>query len=350
MDGSAVVLEQEMCALKLARQEVEGAREEPCDDYAPDSLTCAICLCAPAPVDLAVVKGCEHSYCVNCILHWASYKETPLCPQCKVQFNYLYVHRQLDGTISDYAIEESIVLLQRATWFTQHMDVVDARRTHGQRVSAYDAEAYEEEDEVDEDDELEDYYFSSAAGRARVVLGNRRFGENGFMRGGRLLGRPRPNQQPPTQQTAPGGKGKGAAKAAAGAAASAAAAGGSGGGGSSGSGGTPGGGGGTPGGGGFSGPPGGGGGSGTPGGGGSGSGALGVGTSGDTGARAAGGSGAAASATPPGSGAGAGASGGSRSNSSKNGRHAQRSRARAAADSEVPDSAHAYMDRYLDEY
>jgi hypothetical protein len=35
----------------------------------------------------------------------ASYKDTPLCPQCKVGFNYLYVHRQLDGTVSDYAIE-----------------------------------------------------------------------------------------------------------------------------------------------------------------------------------------------------------------------------------------------------
>lgn len=36
-----------------------------------------------------------------------------------------------------------------------------------------------------EDEEIEQYYFSSAAGRARVVLGNRRYGEGGFISGGR---------------------------------------------------------------------------------------------------------------------------------------------------------------------
>ena len=38
--------------------------------------------------------------------------------------------------------------------------------------------------ELEEDEEMESYYFSSAAGRARVVLGNRRLGEGGFMRAG----------------------------------------------------------------------------------------------------------------------------------------------------------------------
>ena len=32
-------------------------------------------------------------------------------------------------------------------------------------------------DELAADEELESFYFSSAAGQARVVLGNRRFGE-----------------------------------------------------------------------------------------------------------------------------------------------------------------------------
>lgn len=36
----------------------------------PDDITCAICLNPICPVDLAVVKGCEHNYCVSCILHW----------------------------------------------------------------------------------------------------------------------------------------------------------------------------------------------------------------------------------------------------------------------------------------
>lgn len=48
------------------------------------------------------------------------------------------------------------------------------------------ADLYEDylDAELEEDEEIESYYFSSAAGRARVVLGNRRWGEGGFMRAG----------------------------------------------------------------------------------------------------------------------------------------------------------------------
>jgi hypothetical protein len=48
------------------------------------------------------------------------------------------------------------------------------------------ADMYEDylDAELEEDEEFESYYFSSAAGRARVVLGNRRWGEGGFMRAG----------------------------------------------------------------------------------------------------------------------------------------------------------------------
>ncbi|GAX83663.1 hypothetical protein CEUSTIGMA_g11088.t1 [Chlamydomonas eustigma] len=117
----------------------------------PDDLTCAICLCQPDPVDIAIIKGCEHSYC-----------------------------------------EESVCLLKRATWFTQHIHTLDKGALLGassfDQEHAYDEDDYEYDDEVE--DEEESYYFSSASGRARVVLGNRRFGENGFVRGGRLMARP----------------------------------------------------------------------------------------------------------------------------------------------------------------
>lgn len=43
--------------------------------------------------------------------------------------------------------------------------------------------------EYDDDEEVEDYFFSSAAGRARVVIGNRRHGPNGFLSSGRLQAR-----------------------------------------------------------------------------------------------------------------------------------------------------------------
>lgn len=37
---------------------------------------------------------------VTCILRWASYKENPLCPQCKHPFESLSVHRSLDGWLA----------------------------------------------------------------------------------------------------------------------------------------------------------------------------------------------------------------------------------------------------------
>lgn len=37
--------------------------------------------------------------------------------------------------------------------------------------------------------QVEDFYFSSAAGRARIVLGNRRWGENGYVASGRQQAR-----------------------------------------------------------------------------------------------------------------------------------------------------------------
>ena len=44
--------------------------------------------------------------------------------------------------------------------------------------------------EFEDDDEVEAFYFSAAAGRARITLGNRRFGEGGFMAAGRQHARP----------------------------------------------------------------------------------------------------------------------------------------------------------------
>lgn len=49
---------------------------------------------------------------------------------------------------------------------------------------------------------MEDFYFSSAAGRARIVLGNRRWGENGYVASGRQQGRP--VQRTPPSKVTPG--------------------------------------------------------------------------------------------------------------------------------------------------
>ncbi|KXZ43222.1 hypothetical protein GPECTOR_97g760 [Gonium pectorale] len=159
---------------------------------------CAICLTAIEPVDLAIIKGCEHEYCVHCILQWAVVKEQTAasCPQCKAPFNYIFCHRLLDGTLSDAPVEESVCLLKRASWFVDHVKVLEKGKALSAAMAAEEAvgdwqELYDEDDyDYDDDEQLEKYYFSSAAGRARVVLGNRRLGENGYMRAGRMYARP----------------------------------------------------------------------------------------------------------------------------------------------------------------
>mmetsp|Transcript_24641 Transcript_24641/g.62584 ORF Transcript_24641/g.62584 Transcript_24641/m.62584 type:complete len:315 (-) Transcript_24641:429-1373(-) len=169
-------------------------------------LTCPVCLEVPEPADMALIKGCEHLYCVNCILKWACARENATCPSCKAPFSYLFVHRQLDGTITDYPTEESLCLLKRAEWFTEHVRVSE----FGPRMAA-DDEGFDDEDEYGDDED--EYYGYAAPGRARIgnssriVIGNRRWGENGSVRAGRMYARPA-NTAPPV----PAGKGGKAGK------------------------------------------------------------------------------------------------------------------------------------------
>eukprot|EP00775_Hariotina_reticulata_P008645 gene8645-8826_t len=205
----------------------EAAAEQAASDT-PDDMTCAICLERTPITDIALVKGCEHQYCVHCILQWATCKEW--CPQCKKPFDYLLTHRQLDGTLSDYLVEESLCLLKRARWFEDHLRAKEKGKAPMSALDASSSRAYTDggsaaaaaadvgdwadlyEDfvdaELEEDEEIESYYFSSAAGRARVVLGNRRWGEGGYMRAGRMYARP-VVQNNATASTMGGGKGKG---------------------------------------------------------------------------------------------------------------------------------------------
>jgi len=145
---------------------------------------CAICLDTIPLQETAMVKGCEHAYCVTCILRWASYKEKPTCPQCKLPFDFLNVHRALDGSVEDFMFEESVCLLLRASWF-QPLEAVE--RVSDNDNFNYDFDIppeYEEEDE--DDDDLDEFYMQGSSLR----LGNRRWGDNGFVRAGRQEARP----------------------------------------------------------------------------------------------------------------------------------------------------------------
>lgn len=192
-------------------------------DFIADDMTCAVCLGQIDPVNLASVKGCGHTYCVHCILQWATFKEW--CPQCKTPFVYLITHRQLDGTVLDYPVEESVCLLKRARWFEDHVKALEKGKAAVPEAPAAGSASggsynwfdfYEDYEDVgtNEDDEIEDFYFSNAAGRSRIVIGNRRGGENGYMRSGRIFARVATNnlnssaQSPAAQTSAAKGKGK----------------------------------------------------------------------------------------------------------------------------------------------
>ncbi|KAM5584730.1 hypothetical protein ABKV19_004206 [Rosa sericea] len=141
---------------------------------------CAICLDEIMLQETALVKGCEHAYCATCILRWVTYSKSPTCPQCKHPFEFLNVHRSLDGSIHDYMFEESVCLLLRATWFEPL--VVEDRED----VYAYDdpEDYYPYEDE---EDDLDEAYFSSSSS---IRIGNRRWGDNGYVSAGRQEARP----------------------------------------------------------------------------------------------------------------------------------------------------------------
>ncbi|KDD72042.1 hypothetical protein H632_c3960p0, partial [Helicosporidium sp. ATCC 50920] len=88
-------------------------------DPSADESTCAICLSAIAPEDLALLPGCDHVYCAPCLLRWAAHAlepralpappvpPVPRCPQCKVPFESLMTYRGLDGRSLDFPEENS---------------------------------------------------------------------------------------------------------------------------------------------------------------------------------------------------------------------------------------------------
>jgi len=145
------------------------------------SWTCAICI-NPIPVEeVAQIKGCEHLYCVNCILRWASYKQSAWCPQCRTPFDMLYSYRTLEGSINDFMSEEAVCLLLCAKWFKPL-----PREETEEAEDCY----YVEDDE-------DDYY--EEVGRS-LRIGNRRWGENGYVRNGRIQARPVVHSPKPTHK------------------------------------------------------------------------------------------------------------------------------------------------------
>lgn len=148
---------------------------------------CAICFEKISIQDAALVKGCEHAYCVTCILRWATYKNCPSCPQCKLPFDSLNIHRSLDGCIHDYMFEESVCLLLRATWFVPLPVFSEEADDEPGDLYHYYYEGLEDEED---DDDLDDAFYFSNSSSSNIRIGNRRWGDSGFVKAGRKEARP----------------------------------------------------------------------------------------------------------------------------------------------------------------
>ena len=145
---------------------------------------------------------------VTCILQWATSRPDATCPTCKTPFTCLLVHRDVDGSLCDSPISETVSFLARAPWYVnwarEQSQIHELTRQHAvfRSVEAAESErsplalAQEEwaeeamytyfEEEYD-DDGMDDFVVT---GGSRTTFGNRRWGEGGYVSSGRRRAQP----------------------------------------------------------------------------------------------------------------------------------------------------------------
>lgn len=111
-------------------------------------------------------------------------------PQPKPMLEHIFlaalgVDKQTTACVQEYAeacdVAEDEELPALRSPYTTHLQ---HRSSSTNQHAPTHLQEYAEDYDLEEDEELEGFYFSSAAGRARVVLGNRRYGAGGFISGG----------------------------------------------------------------------------------------------------------------------------------------------------------------------
>jgi hypothetical protein len=206
----------------------DGDGDDNDDDEKEDSNlpSCAICLNAPSLENSCFTVPCLHSFCAKCIVRWANFQEeeenaqrkkrglssthhnhhhgqtsfAAKCPSCRVPFENLLCYRELDGSVHRLGgeldlREHPLCLLKRSKWLGLEET---EEEMYGGRQSSFD-DSFEEEyghgyhgmksSNKSAYYDIDDEYFAKRGG-ARVVIGNRRFGANGFVASGRALARP----------------------------------------------------------------------------------------------------------------------------------------------------------------
>mmetsp|Transcript_6057 Transcript_6057/g.20435 ORF Transcript_6057/g.20435 Transcript_6057/m.20435 type:complete len:331 (-) Transcript_6057:58-1050(-) len=197
--GSADVRGEEAGETEQERCGTPAGMEPYTDDSGLD-WDCAVCLNDIPLADTAIVRDCRHSYCLPCILQWAeraAAKDVPCkCPKCKAPFSYLFCYRKLDGELGDELEEESVTLLLRTRWYAAgKAPVRGGRHACTDRDEELAEQLFFEFDDDDDAGDDEELFFVDGVSRnqARYWLGNRRFGQNGYVRAGRMNARPKPS-------------------------------------------------------------------------------------------------------------------------------------------------------------
>ena len=173
--------------------EAAGASDE------DEGVLCAICHGSIKPQEAALVRGCDHPFCVGCILNWAL--QRPKCPLCNTTFTHLWTYRMLDGTYNDFLVENHVELLTQTTWFKKQVSTDFSQRAVG---AGEDDDDYHEQLQYmygggleDEDvrayfDEMEDGLVGRRGGGGRRAFANRPWGSGGVVSAGRCQARARP--------------------------------------------------------------------------------------------------------------------------------------------------------------
>lgn len=75
---------------------------------------CAVCLQDIVRREMALVPGCDHAFCVSCVLRWS--KQRQRCPLCLGTFTRLWTYRLPSGAYDEFLIEQTLSALHGAWW------------------------------------------------------------------------------------------------------------------------------------------------------------------------------------------------------------------------------------------
>jgi len=222
--AAAIEADARIAAALAAEANLEGADVGAAESgEEEEGVMCAICHSSIKPMEVALVRGCDHPFCCNCILNWS--KQRKKCPLCNTAYTHLWVYKMLDGSLNDFLVEESVDMLLCASWFRKAVVTeFTAPPEHDDEEDYHEMLQYVYGGVLDIDAAEEYFDMHDAMARGRVgrrAVGNRMFGTGGVVQGGRRAARAVPCTPPSTKKGKAGRSASGGDSASVGASSSA---------------------------------------------------------------------------------------------------------------------------------